>query len=205
MSRVIQKVSNPQGKGLVGIVSDLAAFSPHQVQAKSSLQWLADYFTSTLVLGAKYGFKPVVGKKYYLYFKNKEWKLSLIEPRAWRSHDPGIYFAECILSNDMSWCVLLDPDWKKHASLVKAVQVLEQAFFQSINDTEPLIDKLPFYMEHLSYYQRLGANALARSLKRSLEVEMGESYINYAGATLLAQLGQTEVQFLENLSRNRIS
>lgn len=201
MSRELQKISNPQGKGVVGVVDDLRTFSPMQVQAKSSLQWLADYFTSTLVLGAKYGFRPVVGKEYYLYFKDQEWKLSLIEPHAWRSHNPGIYFAECVLGKDMSWSVALDSDWQNHEILVKAVKKLEHAFFQSINDSIPLIEKLPFYMQHLSYYQRLGANALARSLKKSLEIEMGENCIHYTGTILLAQIGQVERCLLENNDR----
>lgn len=198
MFKQIQKVSNPQGKGVVGVVEDLRAFSPMHVQAKSSLQWLADYFTSSLVLGAKYGFKPVVGKEYYLYFKDQDWKLSLIEPHAWRAHNPGIYFAECILSNDMSWSVVLDENWQNHTSLVNAVQVLEQAFFQNINDTAPLVDKLPFYIEHLSYYQRLGANALARSLKKSLEIEMGkENSVAFTGTAMLTKIEQTYACLLE--------
>ncbi len=205
MSNQIQKISNPQGKGVAGVMQDLRAFSPMHVQAKTKLQWLADYFTSTLVLGAKYGFKPVVGKEYYLYFKNQDWKLSLIEPHAWRSHNPGIYFAECILSNDMSWSVVLDPNWQGHAPLVKAIQLLEQAFFKSINDATPLVNKLPFYMEDLSYYQRLGANALARSLKKSLEIEMGEKCLAYTGAVLLAQIEKKEIYLLEYFSSNRVS
>ena len=113
MTQQIQKISNPQGKGVAGIIEDLRACTPSQAQAKSSHQWLADYFTSTLVLGAKYGFKPVVGRDYYLYFKDQEWKLSLIEPQAWRSHNPGIYFAECVLNNDMSWCLAFSSNWQK--------------------------------------------------------------------------------------------
>ena len=52
MTYPLQKVSNPQGKGIAGIANDLQACTPTQVQAKSSYKWLADYFTSTLVLGA---------------------------------------------------------------------------------------------------------------------------------------------------------
>lgn len=201
MARQIQKVSNPQGKGIAGIADDLRAFSPLQVQAKSSLQWLADYFTSTLVLGAKYGFKPVIGKEYYLYFKDKDWKLSLIEPQAWRSHNPGVFFAECILTRDMSWSVELAPDWQKHSALVKAVKKLEQSFFESINDPMPLIEKLPFFMQQLSYYQRLGANALSRSLKQSLEIRLGkEESLSFAGVSLLAELEQPNTLLLEIIS-----
>jgi len=198
MTQQIQKVSNPQGKGVVGVIEDLRACTPSQVQAKASHQWLADYFTSILVLGAKYGFKPVVGSDYYLYFKDQEWKLSLIEPQAWRSHNPGIYFAECVLNKDMSWSLALSSDWQKHPTVVKAVNDLEQAFIQCISDETPLLEKLPFFMQQLSYYQRLGANALARSLKKSLEMKFGkEKNLSLSGNTLVAELVNFNAPLLE--------
>jgi len=174
MEQQIQNISNPQGKGVVGIVEDLRASTPTHVEAKSSHQWLADYFTSTLVLGAKYGFKPVMGKAYYLYFKDQEWRLSLIEPQAWNSHNPGVYFAECVLNNDMSWGLTLSSDWQQYPAVEKAVGDLKQAFIQHISDEAPLVEKLPYFMQQLSYYQRLGANALARSLQLSLEMKFGK-------------------------------
>lgn len=194
----IQKISNSQGKGVVGIIEDLRACSPLHVQAKSSHQWLADYFTSTLVLSAKYGFKPVRGKDYYLYFKDQEWKLSLIEPQAWRSHNPGIYFAECVLNKDMSWSLSLSSEWKKYPTVVKAVNDLEQAFIQCISDETPLVEKLPFFMQQLSYYQRLGANALARSLKQSLEMKFGkEKSLSLSGHSFVAELVNLNAPLLE--------
>lgn len=189
MSSQIQKVSNPQGKGVVGVVDDLRSYTPARVKEKTSYQWLADYFTSTLVLGAKFGFKPVIGKAYYLYYKKQEWRLSLIEPQAWITHDPGVYFAECMLSTDMSWSLVLSSGWQNHTQVVTAVNDLEQAFIQSVNDETPLVEKLPFYMQQLSYYQRLGANALARSLQLSLEIKMGkEECFFLSGNSLLADI-----------------
>jgi len=198
MSRENNKVSNPQGKGLVGVTEDIRAFSPMQVEAKNSLQWLADYFTSTLVLGAKFGFKPVIGNQYYLYFKEQDWKLSLIEPQAWEVSAAGIFFAECVLNNDMSWSIVLDQNWQNHKTLVKAVQELEQAFIQNINNSTPLVEKLPFFVQHLSYYQRLGANALARSLKQSLALKLGKDNSGtLSGASLLGELGASKLRLLE--------
>ncbi|MBT8124105.1 MAG: hypothetical protein KJO81_04695 [Gammaproteobacteria bacterium] len=198
MAHQIQKISNPQGKGVVGIIEDLRACTPMLVEAKSNYQWLADYFTSTLVLSAKYGFKPVIGKDYYLYYKNQEWKLSLIEPQAWKTHDPGVFFAECELNKDMSWSLVLSPDWQKHSTLVNAINELEQAFFNCVNDSKPIVDKLPFFKQHLSYYQRLGANALARSLKQSLEIKLGkEKSLSLAGTALVAELASVNKPLLE--------
>lgn len=198
MKRQIQKISNPQGKGIAGIADDLRAVTPTHVQAKESHQWLADYFTSTLVLGASYGFKPVIGKSYYLYFKNKEWKLSLVEPHAWKTHNPGLFFSECILSKDMSWSLTLSSDWKNNTSIVDAVSKLEQDFIQSINDEKPIIEKLPFYIQNLSYYQRLGANALARSLKLSLEIKMGKDQcLLLSGNSLFSEILDSKIPLLE--------
>ncbi len=198
MSGQIQKISNPQGKGVVGIIDDLRAVTPINVQAKNSHQWLADYFTSTLVLGAQYGFKPVIGKAYYLYLKNKEWRLSLVEPQAWKTQDPGLFFSECILNRDMSWSLMLATNWQKHKSLLNAVKKLEQEFFQCINDELPIVEKLPFYMQHLSYYQRLGANALARSLKQSLEIKMGEERCMFlSGNSLITDIANSKIPLLE--------
>lgn len=198
MTQQIQKVSNPQGKGVVGIIEDLRACTPTQVQAKTSHQWLADYFTSTLVLGAKYGFKPVVGRDYYLYFKDQEWKLSLIEPQAWSSHNPGIFFAASVLNKDMSWSLTLSSDWQKHPTVVKALNDLEHAFIQCISDETPLLEKLPFFIQQLSYYQRLGANALARSLKQSLEMNIGkEKSLKLSGNTFIAELVNIDAPLLE--------
>jgi len=188
--------SNPQGKGVVSVVSDLQAYAPISVQAKNSHQWLADYFTSTLVLGAKYGFKPVVGRDYYLYFKDQEWRLSLIEPQAWNSQDAGIFFAECELNKDMSWSLVLAPGWQEHSSITKIINELEQKFFQSLNDETPIVEKLPFFMQELSYYQRLGANALARSLKQSLKLQYGNESLSSTGTQLIAEMKDKELPLL---------
>jgi|GEM_PF-554757 len=198
MSKLIKKNGNPQGKGIAGVVVDLHSFSPLQVQAKNSLQWLADYFTSTLVLGAKYGFKPVVDKSYYLYFKDNDWKLSLIEPSAWRTCNPGFFFAECVLNSDMSWSVVLEPGWQKNSILVKVVTELEHAFIQGISDSTCVIDKLPFFMQSLNYYQRVGANALARSLQASLELSVGKRQSQgLSGVRLLSGLTASGAKLLE--------
>ncbi len=197
MATELQKLGNPQGKGVVGVVDDLQAYMPLQVQAKSSHQWLADYFTSTVVLSAKYGFKPIMGKDYFLYFKNNEWKLSLIEPHAWTSHKSGIYFAKCILHKDMSWSLEPKEDWQKSALLANTICKLESAFVETINNQTPLIEQLPFFVKQLPYYQRLGANALARSLKQSLEFKLGKKEsLQLSGKSIIADLADSSTPLL---------
>ena len=136
--------------------------------------------------------------RYYLYFKNQDWKLSLIEPHAWRTHDPGIFFAQCELNRDMSWCVMPDQNWQKHETLAKAVTELEQVFICSLNDTTPVVENLPFFIQHLSYYQRIGANALARSLKQSLEIKFGkDKSLSLNGTSMMKELRGPELRLLE--------
>ncbi|MEM7400898.1 MAG: hypothetical protein AAF304_02995 [Pseudomonadota bacterium] len=201
MKKQVQKVANPQGKGIAGVVEDLRFYAPSCVQAKDGHQWLAEYFTSILVLGAKYSFKPTLSKNYYLYFKSGEWKLSLIEPHAWKSYDPGAFFASCILNRDMSWSMQLAEDWHKDPELLNEIREQEQAFLESMQDETPLVEKLPFFIQSLSYYQRLGANALARSLQRSLELQVGnDKSLEYAGTELLAGLLRKDQSLLESIS-----
>jgi len=194
---MLEKIANPQGKGMVGVSDDLRACTPMHVCAKSFAQWLADYFSSSLVLNAHFKFKPVVGNNYYLYLKNKQWKLSLIEPVAWLEHDAGIFFACCMLHSDMSWSVEPRDDWQDQSLLHNAVMQLQQVFLQSLDNESSISKQLPFYLAQLPYYQRLGANALARSLKLSLELKLGNNACTQlSGKHLLEKLKNSDVQLL---------
>lgn len=198
MNTTLKKIANSQGKGIIGVLDDLRAYAPLRVSAKSYAQWLADYFSSLLVLSAQYKFKPVIGNEYYLYLKNKEWKLSLIEPQSWLSHDPGMYFARCTLHTDMSWSVEPRNDWQDQPSLNDAVKQLQRDFLQSLKHENSVTEKLPFYLSQLPYYQRLGANALARSLKLSLELYVGmHESSNLSGLYMLAMITVSNQELLK--------
>lgn len=166
---------NPQGKGKIGIVDDLRSYNPVYVKAKDNTQWLADYFTSMMVLSAKFGIKPVIGKNYYLYLKDHEWRLSLIEPEAWSSQCSGVYFAKCMLHKDMSWSLAPKADWCDDVLLVTTIKQIQEEFLRSINNEKLLINHLPYFANNLSYYQRLGANALSKSLRLSLDIKFGRN------------------------------
>ncbi len=199
MNNLIQKVANPQGKGVVGVVEDMRSYTPIAVQAKDSHQWLADYFTSTLVLSSKFGFKPVRFKDYYLYYKHHEWRLSLIEPQAWKNQHPGIFFAICNLNQDMSWSLELVDGWQEEVSLLDEIKKLETMFYDSLKQEGALVENLPFYVQDLPYYQRLGANALANSLRLSLELTLGkEKSLRCSGTELLVKLGNQAIPLLES-------
>ena len=183
MSRAIKP--NPQGKGVVGVLVDLQAQRHVDIKAKDYSQVLADYFTSSLVYIAKYNFKPVNGVNYYLYLKKGTWQLSLIEPHAWKNHAHGDFFARCVLNEDRTWSMETCTNWQHNPTLKKAIEDLQYDFVNSLNNDEKFLDQLPFYQQQLNYYQRVGAYALACSLRWSLFEQYGEEQLNSLSAKRL--------------------
>lgn len=164
--------ANPQGKASLSLLDDIHKFKTVNAKAKDIPEWLADYFTSLLVLSASFNFKPVINNIYYLYIDNKNWKLSLISPLEW-NNCPYIYFAECKLHEDRSWSIKPCNDWNDNQKLVAQIQSMKEDFVNSLNTDQPILESLPFFVEQLPYYQRLSAFALAHSLKQSLQLKLG--------------------------------
>ena len=118
-----EKKANPQGKGLVPVVSDLHSKTGLNVQAKSWDGVSTDLFTSLFVLGSKYSFKPILGKSYYLYlnpiqnteknttddYLSKMW-LSLLSPKEWGEKLSGFYIGRCSLEKDYCWSIELNQE-----------------------------------------------------------------------------------------------
>jgi len=183
MSRAIK--ANPQGKGVVGVLVDLQAQRNANIEAKDYSQVLADYFTSSLIYIANYHFKPVIGVDYYLYLKEGTWLLSLIEPHAWKNRSYGDFFARCVLNEDRTWTMQTCDDWQQNITLKNAIEDLQHNFINTLNSDEKFVDQLPFYQQQLNYYQRVGAYALACSLRWSLSEQYGEKQLNDLSAKKL--------------------
>jgi len=165
-------IANPQGKASLTLLNDLNNFSAVEVKRKDVPRWLTDFFTSILVLSAKFSFKPVINKNYYMYFDNGQWKLSLIEPHAW-TKCPYEFFAACQLHKDKSWSIAPADDWEKNNNLRDSINKMREEFFDVLNTDNPIVDTLPYYAGHLPYYQRVAANGLAKSLALSLKLNIG--------------------------------
>ena len=121
----------------------------------------------------------------------------MVEPSAWQTGTFGLYFGKCLLHPDRTWSVTPEEAWQEQAKLREAVYTLQTAFIESINSDEPLTDQLPFWAGNLPYYQRIGANVLARSLKISLELKVGhKNLIKITGKTLITQLTSTQNLFI---------
>lgn len=183
MSRAIK--ANPQGKGVVGVLVDLLAQRNANIEAKDYSQVLADYFTSSLIYIANYHFKPVIGVDYYLYLKEGTWLLSLIEPHTWKNRSYGDFFARCVLNEDRTWTMQTCDDWQQNITLKNAIEDLQHNFINALNSDEKFVDQLPFYQQQLNYYQRVGAYALACSLRWSLSKQYGEKQLNDLSAKKL--------------------
>ena len=99
----MKKNPNPQGKGLVPVLRDWGATRPEGSTRKNAAEFLRDYCISSLVLAARFKFRPVIGRTYYLYAGDTEWTLSLIGPEEWHAAAPGRFLAPCRLRRDMTW------------------------------------------------------------------------------------------------------
>ncbi len=161
---------NPQGKGLVPVLDAWRDAQPAVVAAKSRPQILADYFTTMLVLSAKFAFKPRPDVTYYLYRATDEWLLSLVSPVDWGERAPGVYLGSCQLLPDMTWRLQPRDDLESESKLISALLDFHDGFVDELQRATTLEDGLPFYVAGLPYYQRLLAAGLASSLSASLEL-----------------------------------
>ena len=164
---VSQKNPNPQGKGCVAVLQDWAVMCPQRPERKIGSEVLRDYCLSALVVAAKFRFRPVRGKAYYLYSDEQDWTLSLIGPQEWGAGAPGQFVADCRLQADMTWQLEfseLAPD----SPVLRRLECFVDGFSTTISRQESLVEGLPFYVRTLPYYQRMLATGLAVSLQHSL-------------------------------------
>ena len=194
--------ANPQGKASISILNDIDASKPFQVKEKNTPQWLADYFTSLLVLSSKFSFKPVINKDYYLYIDSSECKLSLIEPRAWHNC-PYTYFGKCRLHEDRTWSLEAKDNWQNNTQLKESINNMRKDFLYSLNTDTPIISTLPYYSSQLPYYQRIAANGLAKSLQQSLQLKLGlEASKTASGKIMIDKIKDTDTMLLGILNQD---
>lgn len=163
-----QKTPNPQGKGVVPVLRDWDTMQPCTAVGKTPDALLRDYCLSTLVLGATFQFKPVVGKAYYLYAREGDWMMSLIAPDEWGEREPGACLGECRLRLDMTWEIAPITGREVDEAAQQKAQDYVRSFVDALSEQEAIGEHLPFYVQELPYYQRLLATALSASLQRSL-------------------------------------
>ncbi|NNF40268.1 MAG: hypothetical protein HKN64_02735 [Woeseiaceae bacterium] len=163
---------NPEGKGLNGLLRDWRESRPRGVVAKPQPQLLAEFFTSMLVLTARFKYQPVVDTPNYLYWIDDQWMLSLVAPDEWSADRHASFAGTCVLQPDRTWTITPSDTLTERNAVSDAVSRFYSAFAEILDTERTLEDVLPFHVGNLPYYQRLNANALSRSIRGS--VTLGE-------------------------------
>lgn len=153
------------GQGTIGFLMDWYASAPRGVVAKPQQQVLAEFFTSMLVLSAQFKYKPAIGTTNYLYYVNARWELSLIPPEQWSDERRAGFAGICRLLRDRTWTIVPSENLANDTVVADAVRRFYDGFRMAMDTDGTLEDVLPFFAGGLSYYRRLNANALSRSLR----------------------------------------
>ena len=162
---------NPQGKGLVPILKDMASSRAKvDLRPKKIDQIAGELFTSMFVLESEFAFKPVIRKKYYLYRKDGRFRLSLVSPDQWAGDLFGQFIGSCMLESDITWTLEMAEQASHDEMLTRYIQKKKQDFEKALERAEELADILPVYCGSMPYYQRLFASALAASLGVSMQL-----------------------------------
>ena len=165
---VLKADGNPEGKGLNGFLLDWYQSEPRGVVAKPQRQILAEFFTTMLVLSAKFKYKPVIGVTYHLYLDDGDWSLSLVAPHEWTPSKEDSYAGACVLQPDMTWTIEPSDQLRKESAVSEGVARFYAAFDEMLDTNLTLEEILPFYVGKMHYYPRLYASALSRSVRGSV-------------------------------------
>lgn len=164
------KAGNPQGKGHLPVLAALSEASRQlaHVPPKRIEQVEAELFTSLFVLESDFRFRPVPGRRYWLYEKGDRFQLSLIGPDEWGEALPGRYVGECVLRSDMTWTLSLSEAAAADEAFLAFVEERRRRFERALEQARTLEDLLPHYRGSLPFNQRACAFALAHSLGLSM-------------------------------------
>ncbi|WFP48926.1 DUF2452 domain-containing protein [Methylomonas sp. EFPC3] len=185
MTSSINKSANPQGKGLVALLDSLQQAKQQLVVPAKNLQQISsDLFTSLFVLNSRIRFKPTAGQTYWLYFKDNQYRLSLIAPEQWPPAQSGRFIGACELQADLSWTLELSDACANDNAFLQEIADRRRQLEQQLQQAETIDAALPVYLETLPYYSRVLASALAYSLKQSMQ-KSGISGLSYRQAERL--------------------
>ncbi len=164
------KNPNPQGKGLVPVLSVLAEgkTAAAHVPPKEIDQISVELFTSLFVLRSDFKFRPVPGQTYTLYQKDGRFRLSLVAQHEWEGNLFGKVVGECKLQSDMTWTLKLSEEAGRDEALLAYIEKERLAFDQRVRNAKTMEDILPEYDESQVFYQRAYSHVLAHSLRSSM-------------------------------------
>ena len=175
-------VPNPQGKGLVPLLRFLeqsraaGQLSPKQIDQVSN-----ELFTSLFILKSEFQFRPIIGKRYWLYRIDDKLKLLQLGPDEWSAGHPGKFIGKCILQEDITWTLDLDNNAAHDESLVRLIAEQRKQLQHALEGAKSLEDILPVYVTSLPFYRRVTAYGLAASLRISMQ-RAGINLLSYVEA-----------------------
>ncbi|MCY7294952.1 hypothetical protein [Alteromonas sp. a30] len=175
------KVANPQGKGLVTLFSQW--HPPLVVRETRDLPTLMkDYLLSLMVLSAKFKFRPVVNTPYFLYLKDNQLILTLIEPQT-NGNRFGKFVGNCKLKPELTWDITFSEESKSDTEIQTFIENFYAGFKAHHDQNVELTSLLPFFENSLPFYARMYANGLAKSIGLGVK-QLGLAHIN-AGTLLV--------------------
>ena len=173
---------NPQGKGLVPVLDSL---SRHQlsrlIPPKQIDQVQMELFTSMFVLKSDIRFNPIPDNPYYLYQTEGRYKLLMVGPQEWSTPYRGRYIGECILHDDRTWSMALDPAMEHDQEFMAQITQQQEALQSALENAETVEDVLPVFEGSMTYHSRLLAFILGKSLGLSMDMA-GIREMNYQEA-----------------------
>lgn len=181
---------NPQGKGLVPVLQGLQNQWRHPVLLPKQIDQIEmELFTSLFVLQSEFKFNPVPGKSYYMYDSFNPaaagsapgYKLLLVAPHEWHAPYPGRFVGECVLQQDRTWTLRLDPTLAEDAAFMQRIETLRGKLLTALEKAEKIEDVLPAFEESLGYYGRITAFILGKSLLGSMQLA-GINALDYKAA-----------------------
>lgn len=164
-----QPQANPQGKGTLPELALLERAMPSYPVAKDGATVILDYLVGMFVLSAKMAFLPVAGRTYYLYLRSGQWTLSMVSPKEWGPLWQADYAGACARREDGTWTFNAGAGLASNPEMVASIGQFKDNAFAVLDSQSPLREQLPFYAENLSYYPRVMAWGLSRSLQHSLD------------------------------------
>ncbi len=167
----MSKNPNPQGKGQVPVLAELAQgrSAAARVAPKRIEQVSTELFTSLFILESEFRFRPVVGRPYWLYQKEDHFRLSIIPPHGWDSRISGRYIGECELQPDMTWTLQLAEEVAEDEAFLAFLEDKRKALESELAEAERVEDALPRFKANFPFYQRVFAYALSSSLDASMD------------------------------------
>lgn len=167
----MQRNPNPQGKGLVPVLQGLQQhWARVQVAPKQLDQVSLELFTSLFVLQSEFRFNPVPEQDYYLYQVGSVYRLLLVGPDEWTQGCPGRYVGHCLLLQDRTWTLALDPAVAADELFMAEIEARRQALQERLEAAATLEEALPTFEAELGYYGKALSFILGKSLRLSMQL-----------------------------------